>query len=72
MAYNLMELDLDKVDRNTALQCWMVYHGIEKKKIAQDLNITPSMVSRFISGKSKSSTLRRAFLMRGVPEELLV
>lgn len=64
-------LDLGKVDRKTALRTWLIYHGISEKEIAEKLSVSPSTVTRLLSGERRSPDLIDKLANFGIPPILL-
>lgn len=64
-------INLANVDRETGLRCWLVYHGISKKQVADALGISQSSVSRIIKGERRRPEHIRKLKEMGIPEELL-
>lgn len=63
-------LDLRKVDRATALRCWLAYHEVNISSLAKKLKAHPSTVSRAISGERESRATINKLIGLGVPAEL--
>jgi IS30 family transposase len=63
-------LDLRKVDRVTALRCWLAYHDFTITSLAKQLEAHPSTVSRAISGERESHATIGKLIGLGVPAEL--
>lgn len=66
-----LRLDLGKVDRKTALRTWLIYHGISEKEIAERLSVSPSTVTRLLSGERRSKDLIDKLASFGIPPALL-
>lgn len=64
-------LDLQKVDRATALKTWLAYHGVEAKTLADRLGVHRGTVSRLISGERSSAVLIESLVEMGIPRDLL-
>lgn len=64
-------LDLNKVDRETALRTWLQYHRIEVKDLASQLAVHPGTVTRIINGQRASRSLITRLISLGIPEQLL-
>lgn len=64
-------LDLNKVDRETALRTWLQYHRIEVKDLAKQLNVHPGTVTRIINGQRASRSLINRLIALGIPKQLL-
>jgi transcriptional regulator with XRE-family HTH domain len=64
-------LDLDNVDRETALRTWMQYHRIEVKDLADRLKVHPGTITRIINGQRASKGLIDRLIGLGIPRELL-
>jgi predicted transcriptional regulator len=66
-----MKLDLSRVDRETALKCWLTYHGISFSELATEFNVDPSFISHIVKGERRSSRIARALIEKGVPADLV-
>lgn len=64
-------LDLNKVDRETALRTWLQYHRIEVKDLAKKLEVHPGTVTRIINGQRASRSLINRLVAIGIPKQLL-
>jgi len=64
-------LDLDQVDRSTALKCWLAYNGISVASLAQKLDVHPSTISRAINGERESLDIIARLIEAGIPADLL-
>ncbi|WP_051261400.1 hypothetical protein [Desulfovibrio inopinatus] len=64
-------LDLSKVDRETALRTWLVYHRIEIKNLATQLNVHSGTIIRVITGERPSRHLITQLISLGIPKHLL-
>jgi hypothetical protein len=71
MMTNDIVLDLNKVDRETALRTWLQYHRIEVKDLAGKLDVHPGTVTRIINGQRASRSLITRLIALGIPEQLL-
>ncbi|MBG0776662.1 MAG: helix-turn-helix transcriptional regulator [Desulfovibrionaceae bacterium] len=58
-------------DRKSELQAFLAYHGISKKRLAEEIGVSPSMISRIINGERAPAQRIRQLLQLGIPEELL-
>lgn len=66
-----IQLDLGAVERERALAAWLVYHGIERKKLATQLGITPGAMTRIIQGKHRPPKRIKRLVELGIPACLL-
>ncbi len=64
-------LDLTKVDRETALRAWLAYNDIGEKQLALRIGVSPSAITRIITGERASRGLVSRLVEAGVPEALL-
>jgi len=64
-------LDLSLITRPVALRAWLVYNGISYADLAEELNVDPSFICRFMSGERRSARLQEHLLQKGVPPSLL-
>ncbi|EPR42772.1 helix-turn-helix domain protein [Desulfovibrio sp. X2] len=64
-------LDLTKVDREKALRTWLTYHGICEKKLAEEVGVSPSAITRIIKGERASRNLVERLVAAGIPRSLL-
>lgn len=71
MVKNDIVLDLNKVDRETALRTWLQYNRIEVKDLAGQLGVHPGTITRIINGQRASRTLIKRLISLGIPEQLL-
>lgn len=67
----MLELDLTKVGRDTALRTWLTYHKLSNADIARALKVDPSFISLLLKGKRRSDRIRKKLVDLGIPEELL-
>jgi len=67
-----LRLDLSKVDRRTGLRTWMIYHGISEKQLATGLGVSPSTVTRLLSGERRNRELLDKLVSMGIPASLLL
>lgn len=58
-------------DRQARLKAWLAYHNISNKKLAEALEVHPSMISRIIRGQRAPSRLLKKLQIFGIPNELL-
>mgnify|MGYP001557416748 CR=1 FL=1 len=58
-------------DRVAALKAWLAYHGISNRRLAEELSVSDSMISRIISGQRAPSTRLNQLMELGVPVHLL-
>lgn len=57
-------------DRNAdKIQAWLKLKRIKQVRIATDLQVSQSMVSRFIRAQSQSQKIFEYFIERGCPRE---
>lgn len=57
--------------RQHKLEAWLTYHRIPKNKLAAELNIHPSMISRIIKGDRAPKERIEQLIALGIPEALL-
>ena len=58
-------------DRQARLKAWLAYHNIPNKRLAEELEVHPSMISRIIRGQRAPARLLEKLTAFGIPEELL-
>lgn len=51
---------MNKKEMNTKIKAMMVLQGVKQADICRELNVKPSTVSLIVSGKKKSSRVRKA------------
>jgi predicted transcriptional regulator len=64
-------LNLSQVDRATALNTWLTYHGIKKADLAERLGVDPSTITFIVQGRRTSGRIIQGLIDCGVPRELL-
>lgn len=58
-------------DRQARLKAWLAYHNISNKRLAEELEVHPSMISRIIRGQRAPKRLLNKLKVFGIPPELL-
>ncbi|AGW13421.1 helix-turn-helix domain-containing protein [Megalodesulfovibrio gigas] len=58
-------------DRQQKLEAWLSYHRIYKNRLAVDLGVHPSMISRIIKGDRAPKERIQQLVELGIPEQLL-
>ena len=64
-------LKLKKPNRQARLNAWFVLHGVEKRKVARAIDVTPQMLSAIIAGNCAPKHRIEALVALGVPRRLL-
>ncbi len=58
-------------DRQARLKAWLAYHNVSNKRLAEELEVHPSMISRIIRGQRAPARLLQKLQTFGIPTELL-
>jgi len=58
-------------DRQARLKAWLAYHNVSNKRLAEVLEVHPSMISRIIRGQRAPARLLQKLREFGIPPELL-
>ncbi|WP_034641866.1 hypothetical protein [Desulfovibrio inopinatus] len=66
-----LQLNLNEVDRETALRTWLTYHKLGNLELARRLDVDPSFVTYIVQGKRISRRVIDKMIDMGIPEELL-
>ncbi len=66
-----LQLNLNDVDRVTALRTWLTYHKLGNIELARKLDVDPSFVTYIIQGKRVSRRVTDKMIEMGIPEDLL-
>jgi hypothetical protein len=53
------------------IRVWMLRNGITSKGISEELGVTRTAVSNFIAGIMTSNNVRRHFIKKGCPLDIL-
>ena len=67
----IVKLDLNLVDRETALKWWLAYHRISYSDLASEFDVDPSFISHIVKGQRKSRRIVDEMIRKGVPAHLL-
>lgn len=57
--------------RHARLKSWLALHGISQKALADELGITPSMISKIIKGERAPKNRLEQLIRFGIPADLL-
>lgn len=57
--------------RQAKLKAWLLLHNIEQKQLAEQLGISPQLLSMTLSGRRVSKERLEALIKLGIPRELL-
>lgn len=65
-------MDIGKLtDRQRELKVWLLVNGITQKTLAQELGISPQLLSMTLSGRRMTRERFAALTALGIPAELL-
>ncbi len=59
------------IRRKVEIKVWLEKNGIQQKRIAEEVGVTPAMVSYTISGRWISEKVVKWLIEHGCPEEYL-
>lgn len=54
------------------VRIWMLRNDVSVVQVARDLDVYPSIVSRWLDGKKSSARVKKWFLDHGCPEEIVM
>ncbi|WP_028574328.1 hypothetical protein [Desulfonatronovibrio hydrogenovorans] len=57
--------------RRLDVRIWMLRNDVSVAQVARDLDVYPSIVSRWLDGKKSSSRVERWFLDHGCPARVI-